>query len=429
MTGERLPRWIDYLPLADLTPAAENPKGHDLPTLRASIERFGLVEVAAVEDGRTGRVISGHGRLEDLAAAEVAGLEPPEGVTIADDGRWRVPVLRGWSSADDTEAEAALVAVNETTIAGGWVERDLAPLLDRVAKSRRGLEGTGWQRPQLSDLLRRVRAKDIEQAARDAEARGDAPEVAPAVTQLGSIWTLGPHRLVCGDSLDPDVQAEALQGKQPGSLFTDPPYGMNLETDFSKIHKGHGGAVYEPVEGDDRPFDASPIIARYDKVPEQWWWGADYYRETIEPGGSWVVWDKRGRDGEGVFDAVHGNHFELCWSRQAHRREIARILWVGNHRLQAEDVASRIHPTQKPTNLVRWFFARWVAEASLVFDPFAGSGSTLIACAQTGRRCATIELSPTYCDLIAARFQHMTGVIPLLNGQPADQLAGAAKSG
>ena len=152
------PRRLEYMLLDELRPADENPKAHDLDALRASMHRFGMIEVAAVLDERTGQLISGHGRLEDLTAAEDAGLDPPEGVIVSK-GRWKVPVLRGWASADEAEAEAALVAVNETTIAPGWREADLAPMLERIAASRSGLDGTGYTPERLSDLLARVRGE------------------------------------------------------------------------------------------------------------------------------------------------------------------------------------------------------------------------------------------------------------------------------
>lgn len=158
MTGEDLPRRLDYLPLRQLSPAEANPKAHDLDALRASVLRFGMIEVAAVLDERTGRMISGHGRLETLSAAEAAGLDLPEGLALASDGSWLAPVLRGWASADDAEAEAALVTVNETTIAPGWIEADLAPMLERISASRAGLEGTGYTKPRLADLLARLKA-------------------------------------------------------------------------------------------------------------------------------------------------------------------------------------------------------------------------------------------------------------------------------
>src|SRR5688572_28955647 len=113
------PRRIEYRPLADLTPADRNPKAHDADMLDGSLDEFGYVELIA-EDGRTGKLVAGHGRLDALARREAAQPdEPPDGVVRADDGTWLVPILVGWSSADDDEAEAYLLVSNPAPMAGG----------------------------------------------------------------------------------------------------------------------------------------------------------------------------------------------------------------------------------------------------------------------------------------------------------------------
>lgn len=219
------PRWIDYLPLDELVPAARNPKGHDLDGIRASIERLGMVEVAAVMDERTGRIVGGHGRTEVLAvmaAGQDAGAEPPDGVTRGADGRWLVPVYRGWRSRSDADAEVALIGVNQLVTAGGWRRDELA----------------GWMR----------------QAGTDASER------------------------------------------------------------------------------------------------------------------------------------------------------------------------ERQHPTQKPVAVLVELIEYLTKPGAVVLDPFGGSGTTLIACDQTGRVARLIELAPTYCDVICRRYQAHTGVVPVLEatGQPHD---------
>jgi DNA modification methylase len=148
----------------------------------------------------------------------------------------------------------------------------------------------------------------------------------------------------------------------------------------------------------------------YDDVAEQFWWGADYYRTTIPAGGSWIVWDKRDNEQGMDLDKVLGAHFELCWSRQPHHREIARILWSGHHGMQHEDTKSRVHPTQKPVALACWFFERW--RGDIVLDLYGGSGSTLIAANQVGRQARLMEIDPAYVDCIAARWQQATGIKP-----------------
>lgn len=145
-------RTIEYMPLADLKPAKRNPKRHSVSDLVAALGRFGVIE-AQVLDERTGRLISGHGRLEIYQQAEEAELDPPEGVVVAD-GVWTVPVVRGWKSRNNGEAEAALVAVNRLAERGGWDTSMLVSMLDELSATRAGLTGIGYQPDDLADLRR-----------------------------------------------------------------------------------------------------------------------------------------------------------------------------------------------------------------------------------------------------------------------------------
>jgi site-specific DNA-methyltransferase (adenine-specific) len=189
-------------------------------------------------------------------------------------------------------------------------------------------------------------------------------------------------------------------------VFTDPPYGMNLDTDYTKIRgsdkaidKG-GGRKYKPVIADDKPFDPSFIP---ELAPEVFMWGGDYYHHRLPEGGSWIVWDKRGST---EADKIIGSSFELCWSKQKHKRDIARILWMGS--FGDKEARQRVHPTQKPTSLVCWFFDRWGKDKPNIVDLFLGSGSTLIACEKTNRKCFGMEIDPHYCQVIIDRWEQYT---------------------
>lgn len=124
-------RTLAYLPLAGIDRAERNPKEHDLPAIRASIAEFGCT-IGGIIDERTGRLIAGHGRLAVLDQMREAGNAPPEGVTLADDGDWLIPILRGWSSRSDTGADAYLVADNRTGEKGGWDDHLLAEVLSDI---------------------------------------------------------------------------------------------------------------------------------------------------------------------------------------------------------------------------------------------------------------------------------------------------------
>jgi site-specific DNA-methyltransferase (adenine-specific) len=188
-------------------------------------------------------------------------------------------------------------------------------------------------------------------------------------------------------------------------VWADPPYGMGLDVDFDGMfsndpsHRKTGNR-FEPVKGDDGDYDPRPMMELFADVKEQFWWGADYYADKI-PGitdGVFIVWDKRCSE---EMDKVVGNVFELVWSKQKHRKEIARILWSGHHGMQG-DTRERVHPTQKPVRLVEWFLYRYGAPGDLILDPFLGSGPSIKAAEGMGRTVVGFELSPHYCDHIIA---------------------------
>jgi ParB-like chromosome segregation protein Spo0J len=146
-------RRVDYLPLDEILGAARNPKRHAEAELRASIDRFGFGDLP-LRDDRTGRLVAGHGRIGDLRARQDAGQSPPDGVRLADDGSWLVPVIVGWASRSDAEAEAYGVAANKLTEAGGWDEDALAELLSEMAEQDFDLALlTGFDSATLEEML------------------------------------------------------------------------------------------------------------------------------------------------------------------------------------------------------------------------------------------------------------------------------------
>ncbi|MFM9697919.1 ParB N-terminal domain-containing protein [Streptomyces europaeiscabiei] len=131
-TIARPPRYIDYVPLTDLTPAPRNPKRHELELLIDAIRMHGLVEVP-VADERTQCVLHGHGRREALIEMQNRGMSLPGGVVLDEDGGWLVPLMRGWSSRSDAEAEALAIKLNRLPGEGGWDPREFAAVLEDLA--------------------------------------------------------------------------------------------------------------------------------------------------------------------------------------------------------------------------------------------------------------------------------------------------------
>ena len=217
---------------------------------------------------------------------------------------------------------------------------------------------------------------------------------------------------MCGDATVEEDVKKLMGEEKADMIFTDPPYGMNLDTDYSQMsHKEefkkskgvHDSKGYKPVIGDDKPFDMS--IFNWIDCSEQFWWGADYYRKTIPENGSWFVWDKRTEDN---FDKMYGNTFELCFSKQVHKRMVLRIRWCGIFGSEQEKGSGRVHPTQKPIELCSWFINKYSKKDNNIVDLFGGSGSTLIACEQLNRKCYMAEIDPIYCDVIIKRWEEYT---------------------
>lgn len=152
---------ITLVPLSDLQPHPGNPKTHDTDLLDTSLSEFGYIEPVVI-DQRTGLLISGHGRREALLAMQEAGEEPPEGVVVNPVGEWEIPAVTGWASKDDLHAEAALVALNRIGERGGWEDKALLRILDRLSVEADPLvvAATGFDATATA-ILRRATEADL----------------------------------------------------------------------------------------------------------------------------------------------------------------------------------------------------------------------------------------------------------------------------
>ena len=197
---------------------------------------------------------------------------------------------------------------------------------------------------------------------------------------------------------------EILPGLEPVDLvLADPPYGMNLDTNFSKMSgpefKGKSrGRSYAPVMGDGEDFDPRPYMDAI-QATEQLWFGADYYAARLPPGGAWFVWDKRLTESA---DKMWGSCFETIWSAIPHKREIFRVKFAGIFGMENQDTKRRVHPTRKPIDLIKILIQKY-GPAQTILDPFMGSGTTLVAAKQLNRRAIGIEIEEKYCEIAASR--------------------------
>ena len=381
---------ICKLHINDLTPYEKNAKIHtpeQIEQIIASIKQFGMNDPIGVW-GDKNIIVEGHGRL--MALKEM--------------GHKEVDCIRLDHLSDD-ERKAYTLAHNKLTLNTDFDFDTLQSELDAIE-----LDMTAFG---FEELEAEILADEI--------VEDEVPEQVEMRCKVGDIWQLGNHRLMCGDSTSVDDVGRLMDGEKADMVFTDPPYGMNLDTDYSSMKSeifkgGIGGKKYEQGMVDDfKPEMLSTIFACFDYVKEIFLWGADYFAELLphKNNGSWIVWDKRANGNDNIeqdlsSDKMYGSCFELCWSKNKHKRDIARIKWAGIFGMYGED-KKRFHPTQKPQDLVKWFLDRYSKENHSVVDLFGGSGSTLIACEQLNRQCYMMELDEHYCDVIIQRWEDFTG--------------------
>ena len=222
---------------------------------------------------------------------------------------------------------------------------------------------------------------------------------ADPITKPGDLWLLGDHRLLCGDSTKAEDVDRLMAGAKADLCFTDPPYGVSVVPSSGKIGGGKlaKNRTYHPVHGDDVPFSADHLWSMASSFVI---WGANYFPSGLPHRGQWVVWDKGRPEGTTFSDA------ELAWTDgDGVAVKMYRCVWNGMTR-QGES-GERYHPTQKPIKLTADVLGDFAG--TLVVDPYLGSGTTLIAAEQLGRKCYGMEISPAYCDVIVKRWETLTG--------------------
>ena len=201
-----------------------------------------------------------------------------------------------------------------------------------------------------------------------------------------------------------------MQGERAGAVVTDPPYGMNLDTDYSAISGGEGKSLkHDKIIGDDKPYDPTPLFELFGYCDEIIMFGADYYLPRIPnwESGCWLIWDKRVED---KYDAVIGSSFDVLWSKKKRRKEILRFQYV-NWGARMKD-GGKFHPTMKPVDLIEQIIDK--TTSAIIVDPYLGSGTTLIACERLGRKCRAVEISPAYVAVAIQRWVDVTGGEPVM---------------
>jgi DNA modification methylase len=384
---------VQLWPIEKLLPYARNARTHSeeqVVQVAASIVEFGWTNPLLV--GADGTIIAGHAR---LAAARKLGLA-------------EVPVIV-LDHLTETQRRALVLADNRLALNAGWDEEMLRVELASLKEKEFDLDLVGFTDEEIEECLR-----DPEETNSGLTDEDAVPEEQDAVVTVpGDVWLLGDHRLVCGDATSMDVIQTALAGGLADMVFTDPPYGVAYEGKTAKkltiANDALGGKFYEFLR------DACANMLAVTK-------GAVYicmssselhtlYQAFADAGGHWstfVIWAK--------------HHFTL--GRSDYQRQYEPILygwrkgtdhfWCGD-RNQGDvwsikrPMANLEHPTMKPVELVERALRNSSKTRDTILDPFAGSGTTVIACEKTGRQARVIELDPKYCDVVVRRWAAFTG--------------------
>ena len=345
--------------ISDLLPYANNAREHteeQVAQVAASIKEFGWTNPIIIH-GTT--VVAGHAR---LAAARKLDLK-------------EVPVIDR-SDMSEAQWKAYVLADNQLAQNATWNEGLLTLELDALADLDFDLDLLGF--PDLDALM----GDEPEEGLTDPDDVPEPPE--EAITQPGDLWILGDHRLLCGDSTDAESVAYLMDGSKADCVITDPPYGINANKQTLGIGKK------EFHRGDNWDAETPDIGWITDYAPQVIIWGGNYFADQLPVTNDWLCWHKKN-------SGVSFSEFELAWTNLGKNCRIIDHHWSGEE---------KAHPTQKPYPVIEWCAS--LTEGS-IFDPFLGSGTTLIAAERTGRKCYGLEIDPIYCDVIVARWEAFTG--------------------
>lgn len=411
---------ISYIPTSEIKTNPRNARTHtnkQTAQIAASIKKFGFTNPVLVDENKI--LIAGHGR---LAAAQL--LEMASVPTIC---------LAGMS---DTEKRALMLADNKIALNAGWDFELLSEELELLSTIdiNFDISVTGFETPEIDSLLISS-DEEKNQASDPLDSFEDANRNQNATTQLGDIWHLGDHRIICGNALEAQTYERLLDGELVELALTDPPYNVPIRGHVSGLGKvKHREFAMASGEMSSEAF-TSFLSDAFDRIAANSIDGAivmsfmdwRHISEITQAGQkaftklkNVVVWDKvNGGMGslyrsqhELVFvfksgTGPHVNNIELG-RHGRYRTNVWRYPGAAMFR-QTRDADLAMHPTVKPVGLIADAIKDCSRRQALILDPFAGSGTILLAAERTGRRARTIELDPHYVDVAISRWQAMTG--------------------
>ena len=382
---------MQLVPISKLVPYVNNARTHSpeqIKKLRSSLREFGFINPVIID--RDYGVIAGHGRI--LAAKEEGIKEVP--CVFAD-------------HLTEAQKKAYIIADNRMAMDAGWDEE----LLRVEIEALQGMDFdpllTGFDEKELAALF------DDGAEAKDDDFDVDEELEKPVFSKTGDVWTLGRHRLVCGDSTKAETYETLMQGKKANLVVTDPPYNVNYEGSAGKIKNDNMAAekfyqfLLDAFTNMEKVMaeDASIYVFHADTE------GLNFRRAFTDAGfylSGCCIWKKP----------------SLVLGRSPYQWQHEPVLYGwkknGKHQWYSDRKQTTIwefekprknadHPTMKPIPLLAYPITNSSMSNTLILDPFGGSGSTLIACEQTDRSCCTIELDEKYCDVIVKRYVELKG--------------------
>lgn len=384
---------IKELPLKELKPAAYNPRkklkkgDKEYEKIKQSLLKFGYVDPIIVNEDLT--VIGGHQRLTVLKDLDYETAKC---------------VIVKLSKEDE---KALNIALNKIT--GQWDDALLADLLLDLQESDFNLDLTGFEPPEIDNILSNVHDKELSEDEFDVEEELKKP----TVSRRGDIWQLGKHRVICGDSTKSETYDQLLGDKKANLVVTDPPYNVDVEETAGKILNDNMSdgdfyqfllSMFTQVENH-METDASIYVFHADTE------GLNF-RKAFKDAGFYLsgccIWKKNSLVlGRSPYQWQH----EPClygWKKKGKHQWFSdrkqTTIWEYDRPKSSKD-----HPTMKPIQLMAYPIQNSSMRGTIVLDPFLGSGSTLIAADQTGRVCYGIELDEKFVDVIVKRYIEVTG--------------------
>lgn len=440
---------VEYRKVETLIPYARNPRTHNdeqVAKIAASIVEYGWTNPILV-DGENG-IIAGHGRLAAARKLELA----------------EVPVIE-LAHLSPTQKRAYVISDNRLALDAGWDDAMLALELAELSEAGYNLALTGFDDAEIEQLL----AADVAGGNQTEDERdGDEPDAAddvpatPAtpVSRSGDVWQLGVHRMICGDAADPAVVATLMAGEQAKLCFTSPPYGNQRDytsggiTDWDGLMRGTLAGL--PMAEGGQVLVNLGLIHRDNEVIPYWDGWLSWMRTQGWRRFAWYVWDQgpgmpgdwagrlapsfefifhfnrlsrkpnkivpckhAGQDShlraDGSSTAMRGKDGEVGgWTHAGHPTQDNRIpdsvIRVMRHKGKiGQDID---HPAVFPVALPEFVLEAYSDRGDVVFEPFGGSGTTMLAAERTGRVCRSVEIAPEYVDVAIKRFRQNFPDVP-----------------